>query len=334
MIIHPPNTGTKADDACLKSAVLNDCRRVVAYHLRSRFHQNPISAVDAMTQEQLYRCAVPRHLLGDDDEDDLDFSSQIKWEDIASELSMTAAASTKSAAECQTRWLMVQRPGLDHAPWSETELQALKTTVEQHTQAPDEESTPTSLSRIDWRAVSTAVGNRRSPIECVTAYQRRLCSPDYDGSHLQQTGPGEESAYDEAILHMVGVWGFNWPLIGEKLNRHAASVADRYTGALDERLNIGPWSEQELEELAKGVGDVVRQQRGEESNPALMPLEHASKGVKIEWNRISQYYVGSRTWRQCRDRWNKLVKDSEMGVQKAGIRSESKARKGRVQGKG
>lgn len=307
--------------------MLNDCRRVVAYHLKSRFHKDPLSAVNDLTEEQLYHCAVPRHLLTNDydDDDALDLSSHINWEDIASELSMTATAAAKSAEECQTRWLMVQRPNLNHSAWSEAELQVLKTSVEQYALAPNDESKPSPVSHIDWNEVSAAVGNNRSPIDCVAMYQRRLCPSEYDGSHLNLPEPGQESAYDDAILHMISVWGFNWPLIGEKLNRHAPSVADRWNNALDDRLNIGPWSEKELEELERGVGDMVRQQRDEAVDVEMnsTALARASEGVKIEWNRISQYYVGSRTWRQCRDKWNRIVKDSQKGAQKESIAAES-----------
>lgn len=279
---------TKADDRVLCQSVLNECKRVRTGTFTARNHRDPLGALSALSEEDILQCAV-----------DPTTRELIKWDDVAAEVSMAATATRKSCEECRTRWMMLFRPGVNRAKWGKEEFEALRrlvTTAQQNTQ------------RLDWDAIAFELGTTRLPIDCLETYTRQVMHEDYDGSHLC---PNND---DQAITHMMSIWGANYPLVGEKLNRTASSVADRFGSVLDERVRIGAWSEDELEGLEKGV-------------KASSDGDGDTTGDKIQWTVVAQQYVGNRTWRQCRDRWNRVVRERAKEEAEGSASKESKKRK-------
>ncbi|CAO1615630.1 unnamed protein product [Sympodiomycopsis kandeliae] len=292
---------TKADDDCLYKAVLNECRRIKAYELKSQRHDDPIGAIATMSVSDILQYALPNDMMT--------AIMAVNWQGVAQEVASAPSASAKTGAACQTRWLMVLRADLTNTAWSQEELKALKESIERQASATD---------HIDWHIIAREVGNGRLPIDCIIAYQRRICPEEYHGSHLSHPVSGQERMHDEVILQFISIYGFNWPLIGERLNRCSTSISDRFLNALDTRLNIGVWNESEIEALKNGVQAAVGQEE-------LANAVKAAPNVKIEWNAISQSNVGSRTWRQCRDKWNQIAREFQREVAKEEAKAEQDA---------
>lgn len=76
----------------------------------------------------------------------------VDWEGVAS-----AVGGEVTARECLMQYRNVDDPRIHHQPWSETEIEALANFVREHGN--------------NWATCAEAVGNNRTPFQCISFYQ-------------------------------------------------------------------------------------------------------------------------------------------------------------------
>ncbi|PWN20983.1 hypothetical protein BCV69DRAFT_293591 [Microstroma glucosiphilum] len=322
----------KADDRCLEEAVLNQCRRLAAYTFKAdKSCRDPLALVAQMSDEELALLSLPKYLRPMQGGDSADESSEdeseaedakgesrkrkapqrIDWDEISLSLSAAPTANAHTADACRTRWLMVARPGINDEPWSEKEIERLKTLVEKQL------NTSAGNDRLDWHNVADEIGNGRRPIDCLIAYQR-LPFVVRSAPHLSLPSTfDQKEAYDDELLRQASIWGHQWSLLAEKLNYNPSTIIDKFDTALESENEAREWDENEIQRLREGIArqtDQVRlplpttqdealpgssRSRSQDQGP-LMTIEN------LNFERVARY-VRTRTPKACQDRYANLI---------------------------
>lgn len=76
-------------------------------------------------------------------------------------------------------------------------------------------------------------------------------------------------------------------------------------------INYGPWTEEETQKLMSAVKDVMRRKLTTENPSSPSSLEQSDTDLWIDREQLSQALpwteieakVGSRYWRQCKQKW-------------------------------
>lgn len=94
--------------------------------------------------------------------------------------------------------------------------------------------------------------------------------------------------------------GNNWKKISELTGRSAISLQKRYTQIADKE---GPWSNEEVQRLLRGVRDyVVRQIPGATESLGSLRVMKETLYKRLPWQKIAMN-VKTRSWTQCREKW-------------------------------
>ncbi|XP_041331054.1 transcription termination factor 1 [Pyrgilauda ruficollis] len=118
----------------------------------------------------------------------------------------------------------------------------------------------------------------------------------------------------EQLKKYHALHGNDWKKISELMSRSNLSVAMKFS-EIKSAINYGPWTEEETQKLVSAVKDVMRRKLRTENPSSLSSLEESNTDVWIDreqlyqplpWTEI-ETKVGSRYWRQCKQKWNSIL---------------------------
>ncbi|KAH7916774.1 hypothetical protein BJ138DRAFT_1052189 [Hygrophoropsis aurantiaca] len=155
----------------------------------------------------------------------------LDWDRIAEKVS-SVSMTTRTARECEIRWLGDQHPGFNHDPWQPDELTQLKALIAANKD-----------SQVDWTEIAKKLETNRTPLDCMKHGTVRK---------IHQWTP--ES--DERLLAAIKYRGTdNWPLVAQYVSEDATpqQCACRWQRTLDPALRRGAWSPEEDARLRLAV---------------------------------------------------------------------------------
>ncbi|XP_059721504.1 transcription termination factor 1 isoform X1 [Haemorhous mexicanus] len=118
----------------------------------------------------------------------------------------------------------------------------------------------------------------------------------------------------EQLKKYQALHGNDWKKISELMSRSNLSVAMKFS-EIKSAINYGPWTEEETQKLMSAVKDVMRRKLITEDPNSLPSLEQSDRDLWIDreqlyqplpWTEI-ETKVGSRYWRQCKQKWNSIL---------------------------
>ncbi|XP_004174394.6 transcription termination factor 1 [Taeniopygia guttata] len=118
----------------------------------------------------------------------------------------------------------------------------------------------------------------------------------------------------EQLKKYQALHGNDWKKISELMSRSNLSVAMKFS-EIKSPINYGPWTKEETQRLIKAVKDVMRRKLRTENPSSLSSLEQSNGDLWIDrellhqtlpWTEI-ETKVGSRYWRQCKQKWNSIL---------------------------
>uniref|UniRef100_A0A8C5I9W5 Transcription termination factor 1 n=1 Tax=Junco hyemalis TaxID=40217 RepID=A0A8C5I9W5_JUNHY len=118
----------------------------------------------------------------------------------------------------------------------------------------------------------------------------------------------------EQLKKYQALHGNDWKKISELMSRSNLSVAKKFS-EIKSAINYGPWTEEETQKLKSAVKDVLRRKLTVENANSLSSLEQPDSELWIEREQLDQALpwteiearVGSRYWRQCKQKWNSIL---------------------------
>ncbi|NWR07824.1 TTF1 factor, partial [Paradoxornis webbianus] len=118
----------------------------------------------------------------------------------------------------------------------------------------------------------------------------------------------------EKLKKYQALYGNDWKKISELMSRSNLSVAMKFS-EIKSAINYGPWTKEETQKLMNAVKEVVRKKLQSENPDSLLSLEQSNTDLWIDrellyqplpWTEI-ETKVGSRYWRQCKQKWNSIL---------------------------
>ncbi|XP_039576105.1 transcription termination factor 1 [Passer montanus] len=118
----------------------------------------------------------------------------------------------------------------------------------------------------------------------------------------------------EKLKKYQALHGNDWKKISELMSRSNLSVAMKFS-EIKSAINYGPWTEEETRKLMSAVKDVMWRKLRTENPSSLSSLEESSTDLWIDREQLHQPLpwteietkVGSRYWRQCKQKWNSIL---------------------------
>lgn len=225
----------------------------------------------------------------------------------------------RSGAECESRWLNLDDPLINHTAWTACEEKRLILTVQEK-------------GMHNWINIAVALGTQRTPFQCLARYQRSL-NPHI----LKRVWTKEE---DLQLLAAVQTFGCNWQLVSASLDgRIGNQCSNRWRKTLlPERTRVGRWSEDEDKRLivsvklfrsgswnkiAQFVPGRTQSQCSERWRNVLDPdIDHGEWRPEEDskllasvheigacWSKIAGAMIPHRTDNMCMRRWKFLCQD-------------------------
>ncbi|NXO51128.1 TTF1 factor, partial [Aramus guarauna] len=128
----------------------------------------------------------------------------------------------------------------------------------------------------------------------------------------------------EKLKKYHALHGNDWKKISEMMSRSNLSVAMKYS-EIKSAINYGPWSKEETQKLMHAVEEVIRKRMETEDANSLSSSEKSNRDISIDREKLYQKLpwteieakVGTRYWRQCKQRWttvltNKMTKGQQL----------------------
>ncbi|NXT09922.1 TTF1 factor, partial [Prunella fulvescens] len=118
----------------------------------------------------------------------------------------------------------------------------------------------------------------------------------------------------EQLKKYQALHGNDWKKISELMSRSNLSVAMKFS-ELKSAINYGHWTKEETQKLMSAVEDVMRRKVRTENPSSLSSLDQSDRDLWIDreqlyqplpWTEI-ETKVGSRYWRQCKQKWNSIL---------------------------
>ncbi|XP_067398009.1 transcription termination factor 1 isoform X2 [Emydura macquarii macquarii] len=113
----------------------------------------------------------------------------------------------------------------------------------------------------------------------------------------------------EKLKKYHAIHGNNWKKISELMSRSTLSVAMKYS-QIKSQVNSGPWSKEETQKLIQAVQETVWKGTDLEEIDSLLQAENSDECEKlyknIPWTEV-EAKVGTRYWRQCKQKWISVV---------------------------
>ncbi|NWQ62468.1 TTF1 factor, partial [Neopipo cinnamomea] len=126
----------------------------------------------------------------------------------------------------------------------------------------------------------------------------------------------------EQLKKYQAVHGNDWKKISELMSRSNLSVAMKFS-EIKSAINYGPWTKEEIQKLRHAVREVIRRKLQMEDGSSSS-REQPDRDLWVDQEKLCQQLpwteietkVGSRYWRQCKQKWNSiLVKKMSKGQQ-------------------
>ncbi|NXO72375.1 TTF1 factor, partial [Phainopepla nitens] len=119
----------------------------------------------------------------------------------------------------------------------------------------------------------------------------------------------------EKLKQYQALHGNDWKKISELMSRSNLSVAMKFS-EIRSATNYGAWTKEETQKLMNAVKEVMKKKLETENPGSVLSLEQSNMNdVWIEreqlyqplpWTEI-ETKVGSRYWRQCKQKWNSIL---------------------------
>ncbi|NXR34947.1 TTF1 factor, partial [Zosterops hypoxanthus] len=118
----------------------------------------------------------------------------------------------------------------------------------------------------------------------------------------------------EQLKKYQALYGNDWKKISELMSRSNLSVAMKFS-EIKSAINYGPWTKAETQKLMNAVKEIMRKKLQLENPDSLFPLDQSNSDLWIDrellyqalpWTEI-ETKVGSRYWRQCKQKWNSIL---------------------------
>ncbi|NXD24484.1 TTF1 factor, partial [Spelaeornis formosus] len=118
----------------------------------------------------------------------------------------------------------------------------------------------------------------------------------------------------EKLKKYQALHGNDWNKISELMSRSNLSVAMKFS-EIRSATNYGPWTKEETQKLMNAVKQVMRTRLHTENTGSVFPVEQSDTDPWIEREKLHQSLpwseietqVGSRFWRQCKQKWNSIL---------------------------
>ncbi|XP_063172398.1 transcription termination factor 1 [Candoia aspera] len=130
---------------------------------------------------------------------------------------------------------------------------------------------------------------------------------------------GRYSKKEKKQLHKYhAMYGNNWKIISENMNRSPHSIALKYTQMIEDP-NFGPWSKEETRRLVQTLKDMLRTkvtgldsalEKGNANEAVILLRENLYKD--ISWMKVAAK-VETRSWRQCKRKWTSIITKKMVG---------------------
>ncbi|NXS09969.1 TTF1 factor, partial [Neodrepanis coruscans] len=117
----------------------------------------------------------------------------------------------------------------------------------------------------------------------------------------------------EKLKKYYSMHGNDWKKISELMSRSNLSVAMKFS-EIKSPVNYGPWTNEEIQKLRHAVKEVMKRRLGLEGAGSL-PSEEPKEDLWVEREKLCQQLpwteiearVGTRYWRQCKQKWNSIL---------------------------
>ncbi|KFV89831.1 Transcription termination factor 1, partial [Eurypyga helias] len=118
----------------------------------------------------------------------------------------------------------------------------------------------------------------------------------------------------EKLKKYHALHGNDWKKISEMMSRSNLSVAMKYS-EIKSSINYGPWSKEEVQKLMCAMEEVIRRRVETEDadSPSSLKKSHRDLLIdreklchKLPWTEI-EAKVGTRYWRQCKQKWTSIL---------------------------
>ncbi|KAM6243891.1 transcription termination factor 1 isoform 2-T2 [Porphyrio hochstetteri] len=114
----------------------------------------------------------------------------------------------------------------------------------------------------------------------------------------------------EKLKKYHALHGNDWKKISEMMSRSNLSVAMKYS-EIKSDVNYGPWSKEETQKLMHAVEEVIRRRMKMEDANSPPSSDKSDRHVLIDCEKLCQKLpwteieakVGTRYWRQCKQKW-------------------------------
>lgn len=233
----------------------------------------------------------------------------LDWDRIAEKVSRVSTT-TRTARECEIRWLGDRHPDFNHGPWKEEEISRLKSLI-----AGYGDGSP------DWSDIARKLGTNRTPLDCMrqgTIRKNHVWTP----------------MSDERLIKAVDMFGHNWSLVARYVSEDATPMqcSTRYQRSLDpsvKRVNWTPEEDARLRIAADAydrswvdvaaampgrTNDQCRDRWNEQVNPNVNRnpwspeedkalLDVVRENENMAWKEISKLLGTGRTDTACRNRY-------------------------------
>ncbi|NWS94074.1 TTF1 factor, partial [Mionectes macconnelli] len=127
----------------------------------------------------------------------------------------------------------------------------------------------------------------------------------------------------EQLKKYQAMHGNDWKKISELMSRSNLSVAMKFS-EIKSAINYGPWTKEEIQKLKHAVKEAIRKKVEMAEGRSPSSLEQPDTELWVDRDKLYQQLpwteietkVGSRYWRQCKQKWNSiLVKKMSKGQQ-------------------
>ncbi|KAF9222032.1 hypothetical protein BS17DRAFT_784332 [Gyrodon lividus] len=254
--------------------------------------------------------------IGDRTTDFLELNKKgLDWDRIAEKMS-TVSMATRTARECEIRWLGDQHPEFNHEPWSQDEITKVKSLVAEYKDSP-----------LDWVNIAERLGTKRTPLDCMRHGTTRR-------TH-QWTAES-----DDRLLKAIHMYGHdNWHLVARYVSEDVtpSQCSNRFQRTIDPSLKRVHWTPEEDARLRAAVAaygsswvdiaavlpgrhnDQCRDRWTEQVNPAVNRnkwteqedralLECTRQHENANWKEAAEHVGNGRTENMCRTRYAILQK--------------------------
>ncbi|NXX41040.1 TTF1 factor, partial [Tricholaema leucomelas] len=134
----------------------------------------------------------------------------------------------------------------------------------------------------------------------------------YDPNNYKGKYSEEEK---QKLLRYQATHGNDWKKISEMMARSNQSLARKYS-QIKSAINSGPWSKEEVQKLLHAVEKVMKKRIEETETKFIPSSETSSKHLLIEREKLYQNLpwaeietqVGTRQWRQCKQKWLTILR--------------------------